>query len=408
MTVHAPPAPRRLAVRSAKVGQVRPLRRREGQLGGGSVSDVLLVFLDARAGIEGWLELAAGEIVARGSGAEELPPAVDAGTSRPVRVAAVVPGEAVTLHWLELPAGLAPAQAVAAARLMASEVSAQPLTDMHVAVGPEVEGSNLRTVALVPALAMAGWLGKLQAHGLDPDLVLPEPLLLPPPDEGFLRYDRGEVPLYRGRSDAFSLEPELAGLIVADAAVETLRADRFEVGLAEAIARAPVNLRQGAFAKRRRWTIEWKVVRRLAWLLLAILVVSFAIQIVSIWRYTYAADALEAEANAIASRALPGGAPVANAPERLGQRVAELGGGGAGYGALASALFAAVRDTANAELMALSYDRGGSLRATVQADSEATLATLRQRIEAAGFTAELGAMRSGGGRPTADLIVRAR
>jgi general secretion pathway protein L len=93
----------------------------------------------------------------------------------------VVPGEAVTLHWLEVPAGLAPAQAVAAARLMASEMSTQPLVDMHVAVGREAEGETARAVALVPAITMAGWIGRLQAQGLDPDLVLPEPLLLPRP-----------------------------------------------------------------------------------------------------------------------------------------------------------------------------------------------------------------------------------
>lgn len=376
--------------------------------GEGRLSDALLIFLDPGNEIEGWLHLSGRDIVGRGTALEGLPPLVDPETARPIGIAAIVPGDKVALHWLEVPAGLAPAQAVAAARLMALEASAQPLADMHVAVGPEAEGSPLRAVALVPALAMAGWLGKLQAHGLDPDLVIPEPLLLPPPREGFVRYDRGEVPLYRGPADAFSVEPELAELIVAEAPVETLPPDRFESGLFEAIAHPPVNLRQGAFAKRRRWKIEWKLVRRLAMLLLAILLVTLAIQIVSIWRYTYAADALEAEANRVAAAALPGSGVTANAPARLGERLSDLGGAGAGYGALASVLFAAVRDTANAELTTILYDRDGSLRATVQGDSEATIAALRQRIEASGFAAELGPMRSGGGRPTADITVRGR
>jgi general secretion pathway protein L len=371
-----------------------------------SASNALLIFLDPHSEFEGWLLLRGRDVAGRGTGLEGLPPLVDPDSNRPIGVVAVVPGEAVTLHWLEVPAGLAPAQAAAAARLMASEVSAQPLTDMHVAVGPEGEGSALRAVAIAPALGMAGWIGKLQAEGLDPDVIIPEPLLLPPPTEGFVRYDRGELPIYRGANEAFSLEPALAGLITAEAPVETIGHEAYESGLFAAVARPAVNLRQGAFAKRRRWKIEWKLVRRLALLLLATLVVTLAIQIVSIWRYTYAADALEMEANRIAGRAL--GSDAANAPEALERRLTDLRGSGAGYASLASAMFGAIRATPNAELSAFAYERDGTMRTTVMADSPATLATLEQRVEASGFDAELGALRSGGGRPTADLTVRAR
>ncbi len=231
-----------------------------------SATDALLIFLDARNEIEGWLQLRGGAVAARGLGGERLPGLVDAETQEPLRVAAVVPGEAVSVHWLELPTGLAPAQAIAAARLMAADVSAQPVSELHVAIGPEVEGESARVVALVPALAMAGWLGRLQAEGLDPDLVMPEPLLLPRPDEGFVRYDRGEIPLFRGRSDAFSVEPDLATLVTGRAKVESIDTDGFEAGLSAALAAPAVNLRQGAFAKRRQWGIEWPLVRRLAML----------------------------------------------------------------------------------------------------------------------------------------------
>jgi general secretion pathway protein L len=375
-----------------------------------SVSDALLIFLDIHNQFEGWLHVRGRSIAARGKELDGVPPLLDSETGRPIGLVAVVPGEMTSLHWLEVPAGLAPAQAAAAARLMASEVSAQPLEQMHVAVGPAVDGSPLRAVALVPARVMAGWLSKLQEEGLDPDLVLPEPLLLRPPAEGFVRYDRREVPIYRGAADAFSLEPDIAGIITASAPIEAVGAEAFEGGIFEAIARPPVNLRQGAFAKRRRWKIEWKLVRRLALLLAAILVVSFAIQVVSIWRYTYAADALEAEADRIAAGALPGrrSGPVTDAPAQLEQELADLRGSGAGYAALASVMFAAVRATPNAELSAILYDRDGSMRATVMADSPATISALEQRIEANGFAVESGPLRTGGGKPTADLTVQAR
>ncbi len=371
-----------------------------------SASDALLIFLDARNEFEGWLELRGGEIVARGRELEKVPGLVDPATGDPLRVVAVVPGEAVTLHWLELPAGLAPAQAAAAARLMATDMSAQPVSDMHVAVGSEEEGESARAVALVPAITMAGWLGRLQGEGLDPDLMLPEPLLLPRPGEGFVRHDRGALPLFRGRNDAFTVEPELAELIVAEAPVEPLDAEAFERGLAAQITEPAVNLRQGMFAKRRRWKIEWPLVRRLVTLAAAILLVTLSIQVVAILRYTYAADALEIETSRVAAQTLRRSGPVSNAPAQLGQRLTELRGSGGGYGSLASALFEAVRATPNAELTALIFGQDGALRATVQGDAPATLSALQQQLTAAGLQVTAGPLRTGGGRPTVELTVQ--
>lgn len=370
--------------------------------------DALLIFLDAHTEIEGWLHLKDGRVAARGQGVEGLPPAADPDNGEAIRQVAVVPGDTVALHWLEVPAGLAPAQAAAAARLIATEVSTQPLADMHVALGPELDGRAERPVALVPALTMAGWIGALQGQGVDPDLMLVEPLLLPEPERGFVRHDRGDKPIFRGRADAFSVEPELADLVVAGEPVQTIGLEEFEAGIAAAVDAAPVNLRQGAFAKRKRWRIDWATVRRLAMLGLAILLVTLAIQLVSILRYTYAADALEREARALAGQAVPGADSAADPRGRLVQRLADLRGGGAGYGAVATALFGAVNAVPNAELTRLAYNPDGSLGATVSADSPATLTALQERIRAAGFAAEMAAPQMGGGRQVAELTVRAQ
>jgi len=254
-----------------------------------SVLDTLLVFLGKEGGVSGWLRLAEGAVAERGT---ELEPVQAPGQSG--AVAAIVPGDEVAIHWLELPGGLAPAQAVAAARLMALEVSAQPIGEMHVAIGPEAEGSALRCVALAPLLTMTEWIGRLQALGLDPDLIVPEPLLLPVPEEGFVRYALGGASLYRGPTEAFAIEPHLAEIALAGRAAETVDDAAFEAGLAAAVGRLPVNLRQGAFAKRRRWVIDWRRVRRLAQLALAILLVTIAIQIASPTRITRLAPYLTA------------------------------------------------------------------------------------------------------------------
>jgi general secretion pathway protein L len=372
-----------------------------------SVSDALLIFLGRREGVDGWLRIQGGAVVDRGAGLEGLSDLADAGRGGPPRILAAVPGDAVAVHAFEIPTGLAPAQAAAAVRIMAADVSAQPVADMHVAVGPEMEGEALRTVALVPALAVADWLGRLQTQGLDPDSLIPEPLLLTAPEEGFRRYDRRGLPLYRGRHDAFSVEPDLAALVVGDAPVETLGDVDFEQGVGEAIAVPAVDLRQGAFAKRRRWGIDWKRVRRMALVAGSILLLTLAIQIAAIFRYTFAADALEAEAAGVAAGVLPGSGPVTDPARQLESRLVELGGGGAGYGELAAGLFTAIRAIPNVQLTSLLFDRVGSLRATVQGDTPAAFSALEQRIEAGGFAAEVGPIRSGGGQPTAELTVRA-
>ena len=371
-------------------------------MGEGRLTDVLLLFLGRAGGFDGWLRLSGGAVVARGQGLDGLPAAEAAG------IAAVAPGDEVTLHWLDLPAGLAPAQAAAAARLAAAEYSAQPLSEMHVAVGAGADEAGLRCAALVAAPAMAEWLERLAAAGFDPELILPETLLLVPPAADLVRYDRGPVSLHRGVAEAFALEPELAAPLLAGRAVREIESEEFEAGLAAAVERPAVNLRQGAYARRRQWQLDRKLVRRLALLAALILVVTLAIQLAAIMRYTFAADTLESEARRVAAAALPRSPGVTDASAELDRRLADLRGGGVGFTAIAAPLFAAVRDTANAEIAALQFGPDGSLRATVQADTPATIAALARRIEASGFAAEPGPLRSGGGRQIAELTVRPR
>ena len=83
------------------------------------------------------------------------------------RTALAVPGAEVTIHWLDLAEGLTPAQAAAAARLMLADASADPLADMHVAVGlPE---RDLTPVALVP-VPRDGGLDRARSRHNRPDL----------------------------------------------------------------------------------------------------------------------------------------------------------------------------------------------------------------------------------------------
>ena len=229
--------------------------------------------------------------------------------------------------------------------------------------------------------------------------------LLPLPDEGVIRYDHGDISLFRAQAEAFAVEPDIAELIVGERLLAKVDGNIVEAGLRD-LARDPLlDLRQGPFASRRRWRFDPALVRRLAMLVAALLVVTLAIQLASILRYRLAADAVEAEIRLVAARALPRNPGIADPTVELSDRLGQLRGGGAGYGATSAALFGAIKATPNVELNGLSFSPDGSLRATLAADSPATLDDVARRVEISGFRTELGPPRSGGGRRVADLMV---
>jgi general secretion pathway protein L len=215
---------------------------------------------------------------------------------------------------------------------------------------------------------------------------MPSPFLIPPPAEGLARRDAGPAPDYRGLAVAFSAEPELAALLIGDAPVRPAEEDELELGLHLALRAPPLNLRQGAFAKRRQWRPDRGRLRRVALLTVALVALSLILQVATIVRYTFAADRLEAEAAAL------GGAPGADGPP--------------GFSPLAAILFDSVRAIPNVELTRIDYRPDGSLSAVVQVDNPATLAIFRRHVEASGARVEAGTLEGAGPRPTAELVVR--
>jgi general secretion pathway protein L len=365
------------------------------------MTDALLLFLGRSGGFDGWMRLEGGAVAARGAGIE------GAGAQRGGTVVGVVPGEQATLRWIDLPPGLTGPQAAAAARLQATELSADPVGEMHVAAGVEEEGGG-RCVALVPAAAMEAWLATLAEAGFDADRLVPETLLLAPPEEGFAAYGAGELKLYRARNAAFAAEPDVADLLVAGRPVLELAPEEYEAGIAVALAGAPVDLRQGPFGRRRSWKVEGGRLRRLALMTAALLVATLAVEVAQIARYSFAADAAEAETARIAKGALPRSTGVEDPAGALERRLAELRGPGAGFSATAAALFDGVREVPNVEIAALTFLPDGKLDATVQGESDAVIGALRQRIERGRFAAELRSPRAAGGWRVAELTVRAR
>lgn len=342
----------------------------------------LLLFAErgVPATLGGWRLLVDGEIWSRGEAGSALPAAR--------RVVLAVPGDEVSLHWLDLAEDLAPAQATAAARLMLAEASAEPLSAMHVAVGRAEQGRT--AAALVPAARIEDWLAAAGLAGIDVDAIVPEPLLLAAPEDGFVRRDQGTLADYRGPAAAFTLEPELAEALVGDSAVDQVDERTFEAGLAPQLAAPVVNLRQGPFARRRQLRFERQRLRRIGLFVLALAVLTLAVQIATILAFTYGADRLEAQAEALAPAAGPAD-PELRPP----------------FGAVAAALFAAVQSTPQAEIFGLDYRSDGTLVVTVTADNPATLTALQERLAASGLNVTPGESRTAGGRLSSQMTLSA-
>lgn len=342
-----------------------------------------------------WMRFGDGGLLARGTG---LPGDDDA-------IVAVVPAEAVTLHWAELPAR-SPAQAVAAARLLAAEASAAPVGELHVAVGEaEAEGAE-RPIGVVGASAMAGWLSMLAAAGVDPAAMIPAPMLLPRPDAGFVRAEIAGQGVVRGRTSGFADEARLTELVTGDDAPVPLDRPALDAALAGAAHAPALDLRQGVFARRRRRVaVDWSLVRRLAILALAILGATLAISLVRLAKYSFAADAAEARADALAATGLPRGETITDPDRQLAERLGRARGPGLGFSTTAAAAYSAVRAVPGTELTALDFTPDGAMRLSVSAEREALATDLLRALQRTGLDARASTFTAANGRVTGELTV---
>ena len=360
------------------------------------MSATTVLFLPRAEEAYRWLRVEDGAVVARGDG---LP---DGGAA----TVAIAPAEAVTLHWAELPARSA-AQATTAARLLVAEASAAPAGELHVAVGPAGVAGD-RPIGVVATARMRGWMERLAADGVDPDAIVPAALLLPRPDDGYVSADLGGETVVRGTSSGFADEARLTELVTGGIAPTVLARGTVEEAIAAALAATPLDLRQGAFARRRHVTLDWRLVRRLVALALLILLVTLATDLVRIARYSFAADAAEASADHAAREGLPRGESINDAGRQLAARLTALRGPGQGFSRTAAALFAAVRGVSGAEVTGIDFDANGDLRARLAMETEGQVIDVRTRLENAGFAVNAGTFVAAGGRVAGEFTVSPR
>lgn len=360
----------------------------------------LVVILSPEGGAR-WLRIADGEVVARGNddgwGGDGEPPE---------RALLIVPAAAVALHRATLPE-LAPRQAAVAARLMATENSLGSPERLHVATGPRQPDGAI-DVAVVGVADMTGWLDWASLRGLDPGPVVPAALLLPRPDSGFVRGPVGDEDIARDAAAAFALDPVLAPLVLGDADVTVVGPAEVDAAIVAALDLAPLDLRQGPFARRRRRAFDWALVRRAGVLAGLILLASLVIALFEIARLDRDTARLDADALAAAQTVIPGVGDVAQAESALDARATAVGVGGRGFGAATARLFAALDQSPAATLTTFEATPDGALHATVAAPLSNDIDIVVAALRGAGATVEATPAQPGDGRQTSSLTVTPR
>ncbi|MFQ3594724.1 MAG: type II secretion system protein GspL [Sphingomonadaceae bacterium] len=220
-------------------------------------------------------------------------------------VVGVIPGDDVALHRVILAAtGKA---RMAEARAMAETLCATPIAEVHLALGPEDEEGK-SWLALADPDRVEAHLARLRASGVEPDALVPAPLLLPEPKADTAAAARlGNSLLVRRRDLAACLEPPLAEALGAPADPPPF------VPAPAPEAELPLDLLQGRFAHRTRWWRD-RVFRIAAGVLLGLALLLALVPVVAAQLRAGAAGRFHDEAVvAMASRVL--GREVASAAE---------------------------------------------------------------------------------------------
>lgn len=334
----------------------------------------------------GFLEVdSRGQVLARGFLRAGEPTLTDFGGD-----VLIVPGNAVLIRWLDIPARTE-LQARAAAELMIREDMAQGQETAHVALAPKGD-NHRRLVVVVDRAHMQAWLGLARQYGVDPAVVIPDCLLFaepePAPDGQIVAraIPVGDLVAIRGREFALTCEPELLEPLMGTRPWAWVDPGEPTALMAIQGAITPqINLRQGEFAVRTKAVNRSGEISRLTrWIMIAAACL-FAQPVVSALLATRQAMAIE-QANAKVSASLFPGVPATTrqSADYIRQTLANVRGGSSGASVLIAQLYEALEKTPAVELRSLNYARGEGLTAKIGYANPQDLQVLRNARSAYG------------------------
>jgi len=371
-----------------------------------SARDALVVTLPEDAQAQPlWMRVIDGAMVKGGAGAEWLPACGLSELPKDCTVMLVPPAGLTALHWISHP-DMPARQGRAAARIEALSASIGPADALLAAANENDDAERPHVVAVASRADMQHWLLWAQHHGLDPDMVVPAPLLLPEPDEGYVAGAVGGARVLRGPDGALADDEALAAALAGSAGVKLLPAEAVNRTVIAALDAPPLNLRQGDFAKRARRSLDKQWLTRVAVWIGGILLVSLLISLIGIIRMNVAASSLDSESVALAQKLLPGVDSAEQAETDLDARLAQRGAGPYIFSGPLAGVFTAMQANPNVTLTRVSRQADGLMSATLSGPRPEDVNAVLVALQEAGFTITATSSQAPGGQTLVDITVR--
>lgn len=308
-----------------------------------------------------------------------------------------------------------------------------PVEQAHVAIIDDL-GPDSVAVAVVARAQLDAWLARLAEHGVVPDRLLPEAMLLPyqpqptllldgasatlrHADAGWLSGNVSEVPDWlallqdhgddRGVSVVADAAPDALGVDVDAASVSKVHISHW---LAERVASLPAdgfNLLTGRYTALRRRDAGVRVWRAAAVLVLAAGLLTIGSMAVERWQLDRQHAQQRVQMEALLRETLPDVQRVVDPRAQMLGELSRRRGQATGSGALAmlSRIAPLLAGSGRYTPQALEF-RGGTLELTLRSADVATLDELRERITTLGYSAELSSVTPGSSGVEGTLRVR--
>jgi len=346
-----------------------------------------------------WWLVADGGVLDSGTGTEWLALA-GSGECDDRKLVALAPAASVRIDVTERPQSASERQASTAARLAAVEASLGEPQALHAACA--VDGDKVIT-AVVDNGVMLAWLDWGRDAGVEAHHVVPVGALLPPSEDWTVATIGTETVIGRAGT-VLAFEPELVAHIVGDREPTVLSQDRVEAAIVAAASEAPLDLRTGRMARRRRIVVDRQQIRKLVPVAAMISLLALIYVLIAIVKLNAATDRLNEESVAVAGRAL--GRPVAleSAESELSQ-----GLGGGSYGGVMmplTGLYSALQSEQSVSSTELSYRPDGTLAATLAAPTLDAINRVLVAIQRDGYRVTAVPRQAPDGRSMVDLTVR--
>ena len=331
-----------------------------------------------------------------------------AATCQNKTVIMIVDGRSAALHQVQMP-NLDDAKLLKILPgLVDEKIATSAQKNQFALVGKYNAETGSRSVCAIEKATLSRILALASRLGINPDFVVPDFVLLEPPEENYSILNLGDRYVVRGADGSgFSGEKNIVDMVAGDAVVAKKIPHTDWLELAARAATAGGNFLQGDYARKSNWVAE------LIWWKRASYLAVFAAVLFAVFSYYSAsenyrkAENLYAEAENLFRAVLPEENRIVNIEAQLRRAaLAQQQKGGGEFFALAAVVVEAVEADPTASLESVRYAQDDSeLLLNVSFPSFAETAKFNAFLVQAGMQVTEGSSRQEGGRVYAELRV---